>query len=62
MPTPSEITEKRLDVSAVVFRYRFLARNAADELATITAGGSPADTVGLDNVNLEAAFGQRDRR
>ncbi|MNO69933.1 hypothetical protein D3C76_607970 [compost metagenome] len=59
---PDEVIDFFAEGAAHLFAHRFVAREAAGDLAAVAPGGAPADLVAFDDGDLQAFFRQFDRR
>ncbi|MND45433.1 hypothetical protein D3C80_362920 [compost metagenome] len=64
MPAPAQMPDEVIDVFTKffthLFAHGFVAREATGDLAAVTPAGAPTNPVGLDDGDLQAAFGQLD--
>ncbi|MNF83305.1 hypothetical protein D3C84_656270 [compost metagenome] len=64
VPAPAQVPDEIVDLIANgathLFAHRFIAREAAGDLAAIAPGGAPADFITFDNGDFQAFFRQFD--
>jgi hypothetical protein len=60
VPGPTHRPEKFFDIPAVVFGDISLAGNPTNDLATVASGGTPTNSVRLNDVHVVTAFGKEE--
>ena len=58
VPGPSQLPEQFFDFPTMVLSDFFLAGNTSNDLTAVTAGSTPTNPIGLNDVNIVATLGQ----